>query len=288
MKWQEFTTQEKSVISDMLFSCCSSEKWTALLLKQWPFASLHHLVENATAFWYEECDETDWLEAFSHHPKIGDLDSLKYKFKSTSNIAGQEQAGVKNATNKVLEELSRVNQDYEEKFGFIYIVYASGKTAEKMLSLAKSRLLNTRDAELLIAMGEQQKITINRLKKIFADADWSWLAKGQITTHVLDTSTGKPANGITIRLQSQKEKNWQTIAQGITDVDGRITDLLPMGRQLPAGDYKMIFETHAYFQEKNTNGFYPFVEVHFTIPDNAHYHIPLLLSPFGYSTYRGS
>lgn len=111
----------------------------------------------------------------------------------------------------------------------------------------------------------------------------------QITTHVLDTASGKPAEGIPITLQRSTGKDqWEKIACGITDSDGRIATLLPVGQALARGVYRMFFETKAYFDRQKINAFYPFVLVVFEISDSSHYHVPLLLSPFGYSTYRGS
>ena len=107
----------------------------------------------------------------------------------------------------------------------------------------------------------------------------------QITTHVLDTAKGRPAAGIRIQLQNQSGK---TIAQGSTNEDGRIGDLLEKGLTLPPGIYQIHFDTGSYFKMNNLPVFYPGVMIQFTIFDNSHYHIPLLLSPFGYSTYRGS
>jgi hydroxyisourate hydrolase len=106
----------------------------------------------------------------------------------------------------------------------------------------------------------------------------------QITTHVLDTSLGKPAQGVAIRL----EQNGKVLGQGITNADGRIGDLLPKDQSLPPGEYQMVFETGAYFQKNGLKGFYPKAVIHFTTFDESHYHVPLLLNPFGYSTYRGS
>ncbi|MEO1260537.1 MAG: hydroxyisourate hydrolase [Bacteroidota bacterium] len=106
----------------------------------------------------------------------------------------------------------------------------------------------------------------------------------QLTTHILDTSIGKPAKGIKIQLI----KNGNTIAEGITDNDGRIADLLPKNQLLEIGDYKIVFEVAGYFSKQNKKTFYPRVIIHFTVFDDSHYHVPLLLNPFGYSTYRGS
>jgi len=110
----------------------------------------------------------------------------------------------------------------------------------------------------------------------------------QLTTHILDTAKGKPASGVSIILFQQKNNTWIELAKGITNADGRIPDLLSKETILKTGIYKMKFETKAYFEKDHTASFYPFVEIVFHIITKEHYHIPLLLNPFGYSTYRGS
>lgn len=112
----------------------------------------------------------------------------------------------------------------------------------------------------------------------------------QITTHVLDTAKGIPAEGITISLQqpASEENKWENIANGITNSDGRIPDFLEEDKVLSPGIYRMLFETGPYFEKNHESGFYPYVPVVFEIHDTEHYHVPLLLNPFGYSTYRGS
>lgn len=110
----------------------------------------------------------------------------------------------------------------------------------------------------------------------------------RLTTHILDTSSGKPAAGVTVILYHQQGDNWIELTRGSTNRDGRITDWINDNTLLPSGIFKLVFETGAYFNKSATSTFYPFVEVTVTIADEAHYHIPLLLSPYGYSTYRGS
>lgn len=110
----------------------------------------------------------------------------------------------------------------------------------------------------------------------------------QITTHILDTTKGKPAVGVRIILYKPNGNNWTEIASGITNKDGRIADLLQAENVLPIGTYKLRFETGNYFSTTNTPTFYPFVEIVFNIHSSEHYHVPLLINPFGYSTYRGS
>jgi 5-hydroxyisourate hydrolase len=110
----------------------------------------------------------------------------------------------------------------------------------------------------------------------------------QITTHVLDTSSGRPAGGININLYGRENENWKFIAEGNTDDNGRLGDLLKPDGVLEKGIYKLKFETGLYFKEKKLKCFYPYVEIIFEIDTGEHYHIPLLLSPFGYTTYRGN
>lgn len=110
-----------------------------------------------------------------------------------------------------------------------------------------------------------------------------------ITTHILDTARGTPAAGVEILLTKHDGSQWQSIGGGKTNTDGRIADLCKDHPNLSAGTYKMHFNTQQYFSAVGDAVFYPYAEVVFVISeDNAHYHIPLLLSPFGYSTYRGS
>ena len=111
----------------------------------------------------------------------------------------------------------------------------------------------------------------------------------QITTHILDTSLGKPAAGVRVSLSQQTESEWIEVGVGVTDDDGRVSDLLDSGATLPAGQCKLTFGTGDYYADIDTPCFYPQVEIQFSIAgDGQHYHVPLLLNPFGYSTYRGS
>lgn len=112
--------------------------------------------------------------------------------------------------------------------------------------------------------------------------------KSPITTHVLDTATGRPAAGLAITLERRADDAWTRVAAGVTNGDGRVADLLPPG-DFVAGDYRIRFATGQWFAKRDTAGFYPYVEVVFRVSDpTSHHHVPLLLSPFGYSTYRGS
>jgi 5-hydroxyisourate hydrolase len=111
-----------------------------------------------------------------------------------------------------------------------------------------------------------------------------------ITTHVLDTALGRPAAGVSVALERLDANGAaRQVGAGMTDADGRTRDLLAPGQTVPAGEYRLRFETGAYFARDGREAFYPFVEVAFRVAsERAHYHVPLLLNPFGYSTYRGS
>jgi 5-hydroxyisourate hydrolase len=110
-----------------------------------------------------------------------------------------------------------------------------------------------------------------------------------ITTHVLDTSRGVPAAGVGVALHRAGDTGWRQVGGGTTDADGRVRDLAGADGPLGAGRYRLTFDTGAYFEATGRPVFYPEVSVAFTVGDGTgHYHLPLLLNPFGYSTYRGS
>jgi 5-hydroxyisourate hydrolase len=110
----------------------------------------------------------------------------------------------------------------------------------------------------------------------------------EITTHVLDTSLGRPAAGVPVTLETRESAaGWKQLGRGTTDADGRLQNLAP--HPLPAGTYRLTFDTGAYFESRQTANFYPEVAIVFEVRDAAaKYHVPLLISPYGYSTYRGS
>ncbi|MGI8783677.1 MAG: hydroxyisourate hydrolase [Acidobacteriota bacterium] len=111
-----------------------------------------------------------------------------------------------------------------------------------------------------------------------------------ITTHILDTSTGRPAAGIAVTLEVQLDgEDWKLLGRSISGSDGRAGELLPKGSALQPGAYRLEFDTAGYFRAQGHECFYPYVRVVFTVDDaDRHYHVPLLVSPYGYTTYRGS
>lgn len=134
------------------------------MAKERPYKSKDELLLQAEKIWFS-LSESDWLEAFAAHPKIGDISSLQKKFQATASTAANEQSGVNTANTETLKEFARLNQEYEAKFGFIFIVFATGKSAQEMLDLLKARIHNSREQELKSAAREQSKITRLRLEK---------------------------------------------------------------------------------------------------------------------------
>jgi 2-oxo-4-hydroxy-4-carboxy-5-ureidoimidazoline decarboxylase len=147
--------------------CCTSARWLERMVIDRPFESLPEMLEISDRIW-EECDVNDYLEAFQGHPRIGDVESLAKKYANTKAWAGGEQKGVEGADRDVLERLAKGNADYEEKFGHIFIVCATGKSATEMLAMLEARMPNDLKTEVMVAAEEQNKITRIRLKKLLA------------------------------------------------------------------------------------------------------------------------
>ena len=146
----------------LLFNCCGSTAWVKGMMEIFPVNDLVDLLEYAEEKWYD-CNPADWLEAFEHHPKIGERIELSEK----ANYAIKEQQGVRAADESILRALDIGNEKYLENFGYIFIVMATGKSAEEMLDILNSRMINDPHEELNIAAGEQNKITRLRLEKLF-------------------------------------------------------------------------------------------------------------------------
>lgn len=146
--------------------CCGATRWAQAMAAMAPFASRAQLFGEAENQWWRLA-EADWREAFTHHPKIGaDVEALREKFAATAGWSEGEQQGVAQASETVLQALAQGNTDYEARYGYIFIVCASGKSAEQMLALLRRRADNDPAQEIFIAAGEQAKITALRLEKL--------------------------------------------------------------------------------------------------------------------------
>lgn len=165
MTLDAFNALSREAAQAELLRCCGSARWAAAVAARRPFATPADLLAAADAEW-ARADRAEILEAFRHHPRIGDVDSLRKKFASTAAWASGEQSGVSAADEATLRGLAAGNTDYERKFGYIFIVCATGKTAAEMLALLQARLPNDPARELPLAAEEQRKITRIRLEKM--------------------------------------------------------------------------------------------------------------------------
>lgn len=165
MTLHKLNTLPRQQLIEDLTKCCGSSSWVNKMLPFIPADDMIELLEDAEEQWWQ-CSEEDWKEAFSHHPKIGDVESLTRKFASTAQWASGEQSGVNVASKETIEALAESNRLYEVKFGYIFIVCATGKSAQEMLMLLRSRLKNKPEEEILIAADEQNKITKLRIEKL--------------------------------------------------------------------------------------------------------------------------
>ena len=166
--WQRLDAAPADEAQRLLFMCCGSTRWVDAMLADRPFGSMQRLLETADAAW-RACSPDDWKEAFSHHPRIGERNLQQAGFASTRHLSETEQAGVAGVAEDVIADLEEANRLYENRFGYVFIVCATGKSAAEMLALLRVRLSNELATEIQIAAAEQAKITALRLKK---DLGW--------------------------------------------------------------------------------------------------------------------
>lgn len=160
---QATTSEADSIFGD----CCGSATWASMMTMVRPFNSEGELMNIAVAVW-KDLQTEDRLEAFAAHPKIGEEKAASKQQARAAEWSAGEQAGMNSADGLLKQELAAANREYYEKFGFIFIVCATGKIAEEMLELCRARLANERETEIMIAADEQQKITEIRLRKLLS------------------------------------------------------------------------------------------------------------------------
>ncbi|HEX5835854.1 MAG TPA: 2-oxo-4-hydroxy-4-carboxy-5-ureidoimidazoline decarboxylase [Pyrinomonadaceae bacterium] len=148
-----------------LLKCCGATRWAEAVHQGRPYDSVDQLIAKAIEVWWA-LDETDWLEAFRSHPKIGEKKAANAVSAQSQQWSAQEQQGVQHAAPETSERLAKLNLDYEKKFGFIFIVCATGKSSDEILALLELRLPNEPAAELPVAAAEQAKITELRLRNL--------------------------------------------------------------------------------------------------------------------------
>ncbi|XP_068634778.1 uric acid degradation bifunctional protein TTL isoform X2 [Aristolochia californica] len=336
--------------SDFL-ACCGSARFAREMAAAAPFANSEQAVLAAREIWMNKVDVTGWLEAFAAHPQIGEGSSARKTNETSAKWSkGEQSTALATATNSTLQELFEWNARYRQKFGFVFLIRASGRSTPEILAELKKRYPNRPIVELEVAAQEQMKITELRLAKLFESkvptaspptstqypASLTEKAEDRlsvigahlitgarripaqvpsigsttsvnsnrtrppITTHVLDVSQGSPASGIEVHLEKWKGSldqqlsfganspgEWVFQGSSVTNSDGRCGALTDIVDNVAPGYYRLSFNTGKY----SPNGFYPYVSITFEIRESQgseHFHVPLLLSPFSFSTYRGS
>ncbi|XP_075517478.1 uric acid degradation bifunctional protein TTL-like isoform X2 [Primulina tabacum] len=323
-------------------ACCGSVKFAKEMASAGPFSSYQEAVGAASETWFNKVDVNGWLEAFSAHPQIGESPSKAHKSPTSAQWSkGEQSTALATATDTTLQELYEWNARYRQKFGFVFLIFASGRSTPEILAEMKRRYQNRPIVEFELAAKEQMKITELRLSKLFSanataasttniqyasdvakvgdrvscisghlgaakeipaekSAETFTRTRPPITTHVLDIARGSPAAGIEVLLetwdnnqsrplfgQMDSSRNWKLQGSSTTDKDGRSGQLMKMVDNLNPGIYQISFNTGKY----NPAGFFPYVSIVFEVRDSQkleHFHVPLLLSPFSFSTYRGS
>jgi OHCU decarboxylase len=163
LEWLNSLTADEA--AKELLQCCGSKRWAKEIANARPYTTLETLLATAHDIWWS-LDKGDWLEAFRSHPKIGEKKAVSKVSAQSQQWSGQEQSGVANASQDTVDSLASLNEDYEQKFGFVFIICATGKTSAEMLSALRERLQHDPESELPIAAAEQDKITELRLKKL--------------------------------------------------------------------------------------------------------------------------
>lgn len=165
MTLSELNASDEGKVVEFFLTCCGSQRWAKEMAKRRPFRRFDELTEASEEIWYS-LSVDDWKEAFAKHPRIGDVKELEKKFRNTAALAAKEQSGVVGASEATLRALVDGNAAYEAKFGYIFIICATGKSADEILGLLHNRMRNDLTTEIRIAAGEQAQITRLRLEKL--------------------------------------------------------------------------------------------------------------------------
>lgn len=281
MRVSEFDEADADVATDLVAVWAAIPHWVEAVVAGRPYGSVDAVAARADAL-ARDWSHADLDAALAHHPRIGE----KPRGSGDEAAASRgEQAAVARASDDVTAAIAAANADYEERFGRVFLIRAAGRSPEEILAEARRRLGNDADTEADEALDQLRQIALLRLRSSLEDAPAMTPTSGttpHVTTHILDATAGAPAAGVAIVLADAEGTE---VARGTTDADGRL-GLGPAA--LAPGEYALTFATGAYFAGREVATFYPSVTIRFTVADAPHYHVPLLLSPFGYSTYRGS
>lgn len=283
MHLEDFNSEARAQAERTVTTWADVPEWVAAVVRDRPYASVEALAETADRA-AQSWGEAELEQALARHPRIGervDGDGAE------AAASRSEQSSMNDAPEDISAAIAAGNLEYERRFGRVFLIRAAGRSPQKMLSELQRRLRHDPATEAAEAVDQLRQIVALRLRGTFEEANDLPQREGapmqsHLTTHVLDASSGDPAADLTVRLHDAEGAQ---LSEGQTDADGR----LALGPEvLPTGNYALTFATGAYFDGLGRESFYPSVTVNFIIGDRAHYHVPLLLSPFAYSTYRGS
>jgi 2-oxo-4-hydroxy-4-carboxy-5-ureidoimidazoline decarboxylase len=232
------------------------------------------------------------LALIKSHPDLADKTQRAAGLTAESS-AEQNSVGLDRLSDAEYEAFERVNNAYRSKFGFPYIVCVRRHTKDSILSNFEQRLPNDVATETSTSIAEICRIAALRLDQLVISSD-RLPVHGRLSTHVLDNNSGKPAEGIAVELVERSALGTsRVIARAVTNADGRTDQPLIGGRPVPIGHYELIFSVGRYFKERNVPlsdpPFLDDIALRFAVSDpEGHLHVPLLVTPWSYATYRGS
>jgi 2-oxo-4-hydroxy-4-carboxy-5-ureidoimidazoline decarboxylase len=256
-----------------------------------PFAGVNALFAAMKAA-VEHAPEGLRLALIKSHPDLADKTQRAAGLTAESS-AEQNSVGLDRLSDAEYEAFERVNNAYRSKFGFPYIVCVRRHTKDSILSNFEQRLPNDVATETSTSIAEICRIAALRLDQLVISSD-RLPVHGRLSTHVLDNNSGKPAEGIAVELVERSALGRsRVIARALTNADGRTDQPLIGGRPVPIGHYELIFSVGSYFKERNVPlsdpPFLDDIALRFAVSDpEGHLHVPLLVTPWSYATYRGS
>jgi 2-oxo-4-hydroxy-4-carboxy-5-ureidoimidazoline decarboxylase len=232
------------------------------------------------------------LALIKSHPDLADK-TQRAAGLTAESTSEQNSVGLDRLSDAEYEAFERVNNAYRSKFGFPYIVCVRRHTKDSILSNFEQRLPNDAATETSTSIAEICRIAALRLDQLVISGD-RLPVHGRLSTHVLDNNSGKPAEGIAVELVERSALGTsRVIARAVTNADGRTDQPLIGGRPVPIGHYELIFSVGSYFKERNVPlsdpPFLDDIALRFAVSDpEGHLHVPLLVTPWSYATYRGS
>jgi 2-oxo-4-hydroxy-4-carboxy-5-ureidoimidazoline decarboxylase len=255
-----------------------------------PFANLTMLF-SAMAGAVAGASEQEKLELIRSHPDLAGRAALADDLTESSK-AEQGALGLNQLSEAEFGRFDKLNEAYTEKFGFPFVICVRRQTRDALLGAFERRLKNNRAEEIETALREIDLIARLRLSQFVKGGSIEGI-HGRLSTHVLDTHAGKPAKGVRVELFEIGASATSLLVETETNADGRTDEPLLSGGPLRIGNYELRFHVGAYFAKRNANlpqpAFLDVVPIRFAIAEpEGHYHIPLLATPWSYSTYRGS